>query len=83
MSTEADLSVTYKVKNDIEISHSVLKHLLKFCESSVKHHVEGILYGHEDESKVYIEQAIPMTKREDGTLFSSENELIVRIGYNP
>ena len=74
--TEGNPIVNYTIKNDIEISHSVLKQLVKFCEASVNGHIDGILYGHEDDSKVYVEQAMPLPRRDDSSI-NTQNDLIV------
>jgi hypothetical protein len=49
------------VKKNIEISHNVLQTLVKTCETSLSHNLEGVLFGHEDDTdKVHIEHAITL-----------------------
>jgi hypothetical protein len=72
--------VKYITKDDIEISHSVIKSLHKYSESAIDGHVEGVLFGHEDDVRIYIEQAFPLTKRgDDGIINPADYELIVRL----
>jgi hypothetical protein len=70
-------TINYTIKNDIEISHAVIKSLQKFCQDSVNNSVEGILLGHEDNLKIYIEQALPIAKKEEGIVDNIDHSLIV------
>ncbi len=58
---KAEQKVDIIEKKNIEISHNVLQTLIKTCETSRKSDIEGILFGHEDNTdKVHIEHAIPL-----------------------
>lgn len=54
-------NINLTIKKNIEISNNVLQTLIKTCETSLNNNLEGILFGHEDETdKVHIEHAIPL-----------------------
>jgi hypothetical protein len=58
---KAEQKVNITEKKNIEISHNVLQTLIKTCETSRRNDIEGVLFGHEDNTdKVHIEHAIPL-----------------------
>jgi hypothetical protein len=47
----------YKVIDKISINKNVLKHLIKCSELSNVKHIEGYLFGHEEEQDVRVENS--------------------------
>ena len=51
----------YKIIENISISPTLLINLIKFCENSTNFQIEGLIFGHEGENEITIENALPMT----------------------
>lgn len=63
----------YKSIEKIAISKNLLASLLKFCDNPSNKHVEGILFGHEEEHEVIVETALPLAQNSSNLNEDSNN----------
>ena len=52
----------YNLTEKVNIQQSVLKNLIKLCENSTNHNIEGLLYGYDDDEKINVENLIVLNK---------------------
>ncbi len=52
----------YKTIEKVALSKNLLASLVKFSENPSNNHVEGILFGHEEEHEIVVETAIPLAQ---------------------
>jgi len=58
----SEIMPEYKTIEKITINKNLLASLVKFSENPSNNHVEGILFGHEEEHEIVVDSAIPLAQ---------------------